>query len=144
MSIEKSMEKDSSNYMKEFLIENETNGYIMDVCLKALWQGEINNKQKKYVYQISKVLNLGMPDLTISYRQKQLDDATANINSAKRQCECLKYVCEILSISDISDEQKHEFLQSLSLDTGDFGKDEMENYLKMLTIINQHKILSTR
>lgn len=144
ISIEKSMEEDSSNYMKDFLIENETNGYIMDVCLKTLWQGEMNDKQKKYIYQVSKLLNLSMPDLTISYRQKLLDDATANINSAKRQCECLKHVCEILSISDISDGQKHEFLQSLSLDTGDFGKDEMENYLKMLTIINQHKILSTR
>lgn len=145
MSIEKSMEEDSSsNYMKDFLIENETNGYMMDVCLKALWQGEINDKQRKYIYQVSKVLNLSMPDLTISYRQKHLGEATVNINSANRQYECLKYVCEILSISDMPGERKHEFLQSLSLDTGDFGKGELENYLKMLTNINQYKTLSTR
>lgn len=138
-SIERSMEGESNRYIHEFIMENETNNYIMDVCLKALWQAdEIVDSQKKYIYQLSKILNLSMPDLSISYKNKDIEDAINDITKNGRQKECLKYIGEIFSISNMYNDRMSRFIDSIS-ESFDIDNGEIKQYINILTILNDKK-----
>ena len=135
-AIEKSMDGQNT-YIKDFIKETEINRYILDVCLKTVWQDvSINDLTKRHLYSICKLLNLEMPDMSISYKDKELIDAVQRISEEQRVNECLKYSCELLSYSTMPNEMKTEYLDSLLTEFGIKQKDTFFDYLKIVQQIN--------
>lgn len=136
VAIEKSMDGQNT-YIKDFIKETEINRYILDVCLKTVWQDvSINDLTKRYLYSICKLLNLEMPDMSISYKDKELIDAVQRISEEQRVNECLKYSCELLSYSTMPNEMKTEYLDSLLTEFGIKQKDSFFDYLNIVQQIN--------
>lgn len=132
VSIENTMKGDNA-IIQDFISENATNNFIMEVCLKCVHQAdEFSDELKNALYRISKLLNQDMPDLSISYKQKNLDEATTNIIESGRQTECIRYCCELLSLSSFDTEQKIEILQSISSELQIKDATPYAEYLKML------------
>lgn len=95
----------------DFFEYNTTNGYIMDVCMYAAWQGgKIDGTQTEYLINLSKILGCEKPDFSISYLNKDIDDAVVDIRTNARSKECLKYCTEILAMEDSHEQQRNEIL----------------------------------
>jgi len=136
VAVENTMKGDNA-ILQDFISEHTTNSYIMDVCLKVVHQADnFSDKLKKSLYVISKVLNLEMPDLSISYKQKSLDDAVENIIENQRQTECIRYCCELLSLSSLAANQKEKVLLSIASELKMQDAIPYTDYLKILITLN--------
>jgi len=136
VAVENTMKGDNA-ILQDFISEHTTNGYIMDVCLKVVHQADnFSDKLKKSLFVISKVLNLEMPDLSISYKQKNLDDAVENIIENKRQTECIRYCCELLSLSSLTHNQAEDALFSIASELKLQEKTPYVDYMNALITLN--------
>lgn len=136
IAVEKSMDGQNT-YIKDFMKETEINRHILDVCLKTVWQNTpINDLAKKELYSICKLLNLEMPDMSISYKDKELTEAVQRISEEQRVNECLKYSCELLAYSRMETEMKINYLDSLLTGFGIEAKHVFFDYLRIVQQIN--------
>lgn len=91
------------NVISDYLAASEQNAAIIDFCHWAFdQQGNSSDSSKECFYKICKVLNSEMPDLSISYKDKDLDNTAKIIEDADRSEETLIYVAQILSNANIS------------------------------------------
>ena len=85
------------NIISDFLESSNQNNAIIDFCHWALdQQDSASDKSKEILYKICRILNSEMPDLTVSYRNKELSDAAETVINANRVNETLMYVAHIL------------------------------------------------
>lgn len=104
----------ANGVIADFFDYSTTNSYIMDVCLYVAWQaGRVNGAQTAYLIGLCKVLGCEKPDLSISYINKDIDEATVDIRNNDRSKECLKYCAEMLAMTEIPELQRNEILASL-------------------------------
>lgn len=133
-SIEKSRSGEggiSGDLIQDFIAENTTNQYIMEACLKTAWRSEkLDAAMKKQLCSIAKALNLELPDLSISYRNKNLQEAIKNISDNNRMTECLKYCCDILALEALQNDEDELFLEELPFDFQVKEKDCYMNYFR--------------
>ncbi|MED9996429.1 MAG: ATP-binding protein [Paludibacteraceae bacterium] len=88
----------STSIVEDFLKYNKENQAILVVCLKALWlTNEISTYAKEYLIRLSKMLDLGIPDFSISYKSKEISKEVAIISEANRLEECARYCCELFA-----------------------------------------------
>lgn len=132
VAIEKSMSGQEA-YIKDFIKETEINRYILDVCLKTVWQAtSISDSAKKHLYSVCRLLNLEMPDMSVSYKDKELVLAVQRISEEQRVNECLKHSCELLAYSDIENDAKVKYLDSLLTEFEIESKDVFFEYFKVV------------
>ena len=125
-----------SNCIEDFMQYNNENHAIISVCLKTLWQfDEITYLAKQHLMKICKVLNHDMPDLSISYKNKDLADEVITIGTSKRINECAMYCCELFAFqtkeTDILLQQIDSILLELYID----NVEKYHNYIKSITQI---------
>ena len=122
------------NCIEDFYKENQENQYILDVCLKTIWQyDDITNEVKEQLYKICRILNLDMPDLTISYKNKNISDAVVCIREADRINECAKYCAELVTKTKVGDRKSDQFDSILM----ELGISDIEKFHNYVSIINQ-------
>ncbi len=91
------------NIISDYLVVSEQNAAIIDFCHWAFDQQDMaSDSSKESLYKICKVLNSEMPDLSISYKGKNLENTAKIIEDADRSEETLIYVAQILSNANIS------------------------------------------
>ena len=91
------------NIISDYLAVSEQNAAIIDFCHWAFdQQASASDSSKECFYKICKVLNSEMPDLSISYKDKNLENSAKIIEDAERKEETLISVAQILSNANIS------------------------------------------
>ncbi len=81
----------------DFLEVDEQNRSIVEICQWALNQKEgYTDSSKEVFYKICKVLNIEMPDLTISYKNKDIKNSADIVSTSGRIEETLIYVVQLL------------------------------------------------
>lgn len=86
------------NIISDYLETTAQNGAILDFCHWAFdHQDTVSDASKEELYKICKILNLDMPDLSISYKNKELQSSAESIIDAGRVSETLIYVSQLLS-----------------------------------------------
>lgn len=91
------------NIISDYLVVSEQNAAIIDFCHWAFDQQDMaSDSSKESLYKICKVLNSEMPDLSISYKGKNLENTAKIIEDANRSEETLIYVAQILSNANIN------------------------------------------
>lgn len=107
------------NIIADYLETNEQNRSIIEVCQWALSQQDhYTDSAKETLYKICKVLNLEMPDLSVSYKNKNLDSAYSVIINANRIRETMLFVLQLLSESDMEHDVEENVIHVLSSNLG--------------------------
>lgn len=99
----------------DFLETNEQNRAIIDICQWALNQKDgYTDSSKAVLYKICRILNLDMPDLTISYKNKDIHSSANLIANADRIDETLMYVTHLIVSSDMTQGEAKSIINTLS------------------------------
>jgi SpoVK/Ycf46/Vps4 family AAA+-type ATPase len=102
MAIEESASRER-NVISDFIESSNQNNAIVDFCHWTLDQQEIaSDSSKETLYKICRILNSEMPDLTISYRNKDLKKSAETILNAGRTDETIIYIAQIITNSNLS------------------------------------------
>lgn len=113
-AIEETASKEK-NIIADFLEVNEQNQSIIEICQWALnQQNHYTNSAKETFYKICKILNLEMPDLSIPYKNKNLESAYAMIINANRIKETILFVSQLICESDMEHDTEKNIIQDLS------------------------------
>lgn len=100
------------NIISDYLVVSEQNAAIIDFCHWAFDQQiKASDSSKESLYKICKVLNSEMPDLSISYKDKNLENTAKIIEDADRSEETLIYVAQILSNANISASEASDIIE---------------------------------
>lgn len=103
------------NIISDYLETTAQNGAILDFCRWAFDHQEIiSDASKEELYKICKVLNLEMPDLSISYKNKDLQSSAESVIEAKRVGETLIYISQLLSKANINNENAISIIEQAS------------------------------
>lgn len=93
------------NIISDFIDTTNQNKYIINICLWAISQnGQIGNKVKSVLYKICRLLNCDMPDLSLSYENIDLTEASKTIREADRVQELIIYFSYLVSYSQYETE----------------------------------------
>ena len=133
LAIEETISNTSiSDSIEDYLQYNTENQAIIGVCLKALWQSEeLNNLAKWHLTRICKVLNMDYPDLSISYKNKNINEEIGVINRANRIRECAMYCCELFAYQAVQgDSLQH--IDSILTEMGVNNIEEYHNYINAI------------
>lgn len=85
------------NIISDYIEFSDQNKHIIDICQWCLNQFDtLTESSKGTLYKICKLLNLEMPDLSVSYKHKDLDSACQSILDANRVNEVLRYIVYLL------------------------------------------------
>lgn len=119
------------NIISDYIEAAEQNKNILDVCQWGLNQFDnLTNASKVTLYQISTLLNLEMPDLSVSYKHKNLDSACESIIEANRIEETLRYMVYLLGNLNLKPGEAENVLAALCKKFH-YGKyDLLQNYLE--------------
>lgn len=102
------------NIISDYFEVSDQNKYILEVCQWGISQFEnLTDSTRETLYKISKLLNLEMPDLSISYKHKNLDSACQSIINANRVKETLRYMVYLLGNLDLKFEEAEKTLTVL-------------------------------
>lgn len=103
------------NIIADYLETNEQNRSIIEVCQWALnQQDHYTDSAKESFYKICKVLNLEMPDLSVSYKNKNLESAYSVIINANRIREAILLVSQLISESDMRHDMEENIIHVLA------------------------------
>lgn len=124
--------------LSDFLTESSANDSIMKLCLYISWQNSsgINDRIKLHIYKLSRLLNMDMPDMTISYQQANWEEYIQNIKTDDKNNEAAKYCCETMSIIESASDRNIEILNSILLSL-DVSSNSYVEYYNCLTNINK-------
>ncbi len=101
--------------ISDYLETSAQNGCIIEFCHWAIDQQEIvSDSSKETLYKICRVLNSEMPDLSVSYKNKDLQSSAENIVDANRVSETLVYVAQILCSSSVDTKKSIETIEKAS------------------------------
>lgn len=125
------------NIISDYIEVTDQNKNIIDVCQWVINQCDIINvSTKETLYKISKLLNLEMPDLSISYKNKNLDTACQSIIDANRVKEVLRYIVYLLGNMDIYPEEAGQVLtdicKNLRMENDNWFKQYLEIYKSVI------------
>lgn len=121
------------NIISDFLEKSNQNNAIIDFCHWALDQQlTMSDSSKEALYKVCRVLNSEMPDLSISYRNKDLTISADIIREANRTDETIMYIAHILVNSNLSNENRVAVLESAVAYLDSTKKDFALEYLKSL------------
>ncbi len=112
-AIEASMNNTTSvsNCIEDYLQYNNENQAIISICHKAINQfDEINESVRSHLHLICKQFNMDLPDLTISYQNKNITDDVNILKEANRIVECAIYCSELIARGVMTDEKLSEEL----------------------------------
>lgn len=125
------------NCIEDFFEHNRENQCILNVCLKTIWlYDNITDEIKKQLYNICRILNLEMPDMTISYKKKDLSSDIDCIRNVDRTNECAKYCAELVAKVKVFD-RKFNYLDSILIELGISDIEKYHNYVNIINQINQ-------
>lgn len=117
-SIEETASK-QRGVIADFLEANEQNHAIVDICQWALNQKEsYTDSSKELFYKICRVLNLDMPDLTISYKNKDIKASAELVANADRIEETLIYVIHLIVSSTMPQKESERIINTLAKTLG--------------------------
>lgn len=121
------------NIIADYLETNEQNRSIIEVCQWALnQQDHYTDSAKESFYKICKVLNLEMPDLSVSYKNKNLESAYSVIINANRIRETILLVSQLISESDMKHDMEENIIHTLSSNLGIEDSSPLLEYLNSL------------
>lgn len=101
--------------ISDFLEVSSQNDSIVEFCHWALDQQEtVSDSSKETLYKICRVLNSEMPDLSVSYRNKDLQSSAETIVDANRVSETLLYIAQILCCSSVDTKKSIETIEKAS------------------------------
>lgn len=121
------------NLIAEFLETNEQNQAIIEVCQWALnQQDHYTDIAKETFYKICKVLNLEMPDLSISYKHKNIEPNCSVIEKANRVRETILFVSQLICESDMKHDTEQYIIHTLASKLGIENSSTLFEYLYSL------------
>ncbi len=121
------------NIIADYLETNEQNRSIVEVCQWVLnQQDHYTDSAKETFYKICKVLNLEMPDLSVSYKNKNLESAYSVIINANRIRETVLFVSQLISESDMKHDMEKNIIHALSSNLGFEDSSPLFEYLNSL------------
>ncbi len=121
------------NIIADYLETNEQNRSIIEVCQWALnQQDQYTDSAKETFYKICKVLNLEMPDLSVSYKNKNLESAYSVIINANRIRETILFVSQLISESNMDHSVEEKIIHALSSNLGLEDSSPLLEYLNSL------------
>lgn len=121
------------NIISDFLESSNQNNAIIDFCHWALdQQSTASDSSKEALYKVCRVLNSEMPDLSISYKNKDLTISADTIRDADRTDETVVYIAQILVKSNLSDENKVAVIESAVTLLDNSIRESALKYLKSL------------
>lgn len=128
-AIEKTASRER-NIISDYIEVTNQNKYIIDVCQWAINQfEEVTDSTKETLYKICKLLNLEMPDLSTSFRNKNLDSACKSIIESNRSKETVRYVVYLTGSLDVDITKAKNTILSLCIK---LQCDEANVYIKYL------------
>lgn len=102
------------NIISDYIEVSNQNKYIAEICQWAINQfDEISDSTKETLYKICKVLSIDMPDLSVSFKNKNLDSAFKSLIESNRTEETLRYVVYLMGTPNINIEKAQQILLSL-------------------------------
>lgn len=134
LAIDKTISGDSvSDSIEDYLQYNTENQAIIGVCLKTLWQfEELNDLAKWHLTRICKVFNIDYPDLSISYKNKNITEDVQVINRANRVRECAMYCCELFAYQKSQSDSLTQNIDSILMEMGVNNIEEYHNYINAI------------
>lgn len=130
------LESPISDCIEDYLQYNNENQAIINICLKTLWQfEEFNRSSKQCLARICKIFNLDIPDLSISYKNKNITDDIIITNNAGRIKECAMYCCELFALQISETDSFLQPIDSILTEMGINNIEEYHNYIKAITKI---------
>ena len=85
-----------SNCIADFMQYANENTAILNICLKTLWQFDnLTDLAKQHLVRICSFFNQDMPDLSISYINKDITEDIILVSNANRLKETAMYSCEL-------------------------------------------------
>ncbi len=134
-------ENSHSDYISDFIQYNKENNSLISICQKVINQfDDINESVKLYFNKICKILNMDLPDLSVSYRTKNILDDITLLKSVNRIEECALYCSELIARATNQNDINISILESILLELDIKNKELYQNYIKALTsILYQNK-----
>ena len=121
------------NIISDFLESSNQNNAIVDLCHWTLdQQMAASDTSKEALYKICRVLNSDMPDLSISYKNKDLTISAEIIRDANRTDETIIYIAQILANSNLSNEDRIGVMETAVLYLDSSKKETALEYFKSL------------
>lgn len=135
-AIDNIINRDSiSSSIEDYLQYNNVNHAILSVCLKTLGQfDELQDNAKVHLTRICKIFNIDYPDLSISYKNKNLKEEVDIIDNADRIRECAKYCCELFAYQTYGCDVG---VKNIDLILKEMGVDNIEDYHSYINAIYQ-------
>lgn len=121
------------NIISDYLAVSEQNAAIIDFCHWAFdQQDSASDSSKECFYKICKVLNSEMPDLSISYKDKNLENSSKIIEDAERKEEALICVAQILSNANISATEASDIIEIAATKLSSSKTAEVKKYYDLI------------
>lgn len=100
--------------ISDYIEVTEQNKNIIDICQWGLNQFDsLTDSSKEILFKISKLLYLEMPDLSISYKDKNIESTCQAIIDANRVEETLRYMAYLLGHLNLNPKEEEEVLVTL-------------------------------
>lgn len=130
----------SGDIVADFLNTADVNRHILDICLFVGWQNDKpNSHQMSLLLNLANILRCDKPDFSVSYAEKNLDDAIKNVVENERMEETLRYCTELISYAECTPTHKMEIFSSLC---GKLGINEPPTaYIKLINIYEEISLL---
>lgn len=101
------------NIISAYIEATQQNAAIIDICHWAFdHQEKASDASKECFYKICKSLDADLPDLTISYRSKDLSDTAKVIREAERKDEALCDIALILGYANVSSSEAAQIIDT--------------------------------
>lgn len=109
----------NSSLLMDFMSECEVNAAIKDICAKTICQGgQLSSEVKVELFRICKVLGVEQPDLSIDYKNKDIEEAAKKIIDNDRSEETMKYCCNLLALLQMDNNDKKQYVCELAEQLG--------------------------
>lgn len=135
----KSIEKTASiqrNVLNDFIEATAINNNIIEVCQWSINQfNEITESTKKTFFDVCNLLHLEMPDLMVSFKQKDITDACNSIIEANREKETLRYVVYLIGNLGITSHESMGIIEELCRKLQQPDADLFKTYLNDFKLI---------
>lgn len=128
----------SGSIIADFIEQNTTNEAILNVVLKSACQGGLMNKEIRcMVINLAKILNIGEPDLSIDYKDKDITNDIKRIIEFGCSTEAMRYSCEMLAMTTVTDSIKEEYIHDLASMLSVDNPEIYHEYTILFGIINK-------
>ncbi len=138
-AIEASMSNGSSvsNCIEDFLQYNSENQAIVSICQKTINQFDnVSESMLSHLRRVCKQFNMDLPDMTISYKNKNISEEVRIVAEAGRINECALFCSELVARGKINCDRDSEELNYILMELDIQNNTLYQNHAK-----NIHQIL---